>query len=102
MQCSLKNKEQNRKSSTKMNYFSGDEILTIFNYVTRNADCNGLRRKEETGIPFTVRGKIPRFSKKTKGANFLRSIWLLDLDVMACRHLDELFYSGTNVSSALI
>ena len=35
MQCSLKNKEQNRKSSTEVNCFSGDEILTIFNYVTR-------------------------------------------------------------------
>ena len=54
--------------------------------------------EKKSGIPFTVRGRIPRFKRKTKGANFLMSIWLLDQDVMACRYLDGLFYSGTNDS----
>ena len=28
-------KIDNKKSSTEMNYFSGDEILRVLNYVTR-------------------------------------------------------------------
>ena len=54
--------------------------------------------EKKSGIPFIVKGRIPRFRRKTKGANFLVSIWLLNQDVMACRYLDGLFYSGTNVS----
>ena len=54
--------------------------------------------EKKSGIPSTVRGRIPRFRRKTKDANFLVSMWLLNQDVMACRYLDGLFYSGTNVS----
>ena len=53
--------------------------------------------EKKSGIPFIVKGRIPRFRRKTKGANFLVSTWLLNQDVMACRYLDGLFYSGTNV-----
>ena len=57
--------------------------------------------EKKSGIPFTVRGRIPRFRSKTKGVNFLLFIWLLNQDVMACRYLDGLFYSGTNVSGLM-
>ena len=54
--------------------------------------------EKKSGIPFIVKGRIPRFRTKTKDANFVVSIWLLNQDVMACRYLAGLFYSGTNVS----
>ena len=54
--------------------------------------------EKKNGIPFIVKGRIPRFRRKTKDANFVVSIWLLNQDVMACGYLDGLFYSGTNVS----
>ena len=41
--------------------------------------------EKKSGIPFTVRGRTPRLRRKTKDANFLVSIWLLNQDVMACR-----------------
>ena len=34
-------------------------------------------------IPFTVVERTPRYRRKTKGANFLSSIWPLNLDVVA-------------------
>ena len=56
--------------------------------------------EKKSGIPFIVKERIPRYRRKTKGANFLMSIWLLNQDVTACRYLDidGLSYSGTNVS----
>ena len=54
--------------------------------------------EKKNGIPFIVKGRILRFRRKTKDANFVASIWLLNQGVMACRYLDGLFYSGTNVS----
>ena len=36
--------------------------------------------EKKSGIPFTVRGRIARFRRKTKSANFLMSIWLLNQD----------------------
>ena len=54
--------------------------------------------EKKSGIPFIVGGRLPRFRRKTKDANFLMTIWLLDQDVMASRYLDGLFYSGTNIS----
>ena len=54
--------------------------------------------EKKSGIPLIVKGRIPRFRRKTKDANFVVSIWLLNQDVMACRYLDGSFYSGTNVS----
>ena len=45
-------------------------------------------------IPLTVVERTPRCRRKTKGANFLSSIWLLNLDVMAVDTEGQLFYSG--------
>ena len=97
-----------------MNYFSEDEILRILKcYKKKSNICLllGIRinvqmqiatayDEKKSGIPFTVRGRIPRCRRKTKDANFLMSImiWLLNQDVMACQLLDGLFYA--NVSSS--
>ena len=42
-----------------------------------------LRTNTEAYIPLTDVERTPRCKRKTKGANFLSSIWLLNLDVMA-------------------
>ena len=42
-----------------------------------------LRTNTVVYIPLTVVERTPRCRRKTKGANFLSSIWLLNLDVVA-------------------
>ena len=42
-----------------------------------------LRTNTEAYIPLTVVERTPRCRRKTKGANFLSSIWLPNLDVVA-------------------
>lgn len=42
-----------------------------------------LRTNTVVYIPLTVVERTPRCRTKTKGANFLSSIWLLNLDVVA-------------------
>ena len=42
-----------------------------------------LRTNTVVYIPLTVVERIARCTRKTKGANFLSSIWPLNLDVMA-------------------
>ena len=42
-----------------------------------------LRTNTVVYIPLTVVERTPRYRRKTKGANFLSSIWPLNLDVVA-------------------
>ena len=42
-----------------------------------------LRTNTVVYIPLTAVERTPRCRRKTKGANFLSSIWLLNLDVVA-------------------
>ena len=42
-----------------------------------------LRTNTVVYIPLTAVERTPRCRRKTKGANFLSSIWLLNLDVTA-------------------
>ena len=57
------------------------EYLPFVRYKNVQIQIAAAYDEKKSGIPFTVRGRIPRFRRKTKSANFLMSIWLLNQDV---------------------
>ena len=54
--------------------------------------------KRRVAYLLLLEGESPGLGERQKAQIILVSIWLLHQHVMACRYLDGLFYSGTNVS----